>query len=385
VPTINEEIHDAALRRATAVRRFANGEFRSALSILNDADRELNDMLRRRLAGVAGRPISRQAEARLKSVLASVRELRQAVMVEIRQRTTASMQDLSRREAAFEQASLAGTIPIQLTVASASADSLRALVTSRPFDGDVLSGHFRRLSRLDQGRIERAIRVGVLSGESTEEILRRVAGSRARQYADGVQAATRSQLEGLVRTAVTHVSNAARNEVWSENSDILQGLKWTSTLDGRTSPICRANDGKVFPIDSGPRPPAHFNCRSIMVPVLDGEAVVGERPFVRSAARPDERLADFRATAKEQAGDSWADMTPAARSRATARVRSAWTAENVGQVPSDVTYSEWLGRQPTEFQNEVLGTRRAQMFRSGELSLDRMVDRAGNEIPLSQL
>ena len=101
-----------------------------------------------------------------------------------------------------------------------------------------------------------------------------------------------------------------------------------------------ARDGEVFPIDEGPRPPAHFNCRSVMVPVLDGEKVEGMRPAV--------------------------------------------TADSIGTVPATTTYDEWLRQQPASFQDEVLGPGKAELFRKGE-TLDKFVDAAGKPIPLKDL
>jgi hypothetical protein len=56
-----------------------------------------------------------------------------------------------------------------------------------------------------------------------------------------------------------------------------------------------------------------------------------------------------------------------------------------GQVPKDVTYQEWLRRQPPEFQDDVLGPTRAQLFRDGDVSLDRFVDESGEQLTLDQL
>jgi hypothetical protein len=59
--------------------------------------------------------------------------------------------------------------------------------------------------------------------------------------------------------------------------------------------------------------------------------------------------------------------------------------EMTGILPAKMTYQEWLGKQSVEFQDDVLGKTRGRLFRKGDLSLDRFVDRAGNEIPLAEL
>jgi hypothetical protein len=180
------------------------------------------------------------------------------------------------------------------------------------------------------------------------------------------------------------VSSAARQEVWNANADIISGVRWISTLDGRTSSVCRGRDGHVFPIDSGPRPPAHVNCRSSTVPVLDGEAIVGTRPSVRDTRTRAERETDFRAEAKAAAGADWKAMTKDERNEAIRAQRSKWANDRIGQEASSTTYDAWLRRQPKAFQDEVLGPNRGELFRGG-MTLDKFIDERGKTYTLEQL
>jgi SPP1 gp7 family putative phage head morphogenesis protein len=63
----------------------------------------------------------------------------------------------------------------------------------------------------------------------------------------------------------------------------------------------------------------------------------------------------------------------------------ATRASMTGPVSSQTTYNSWLGRQSPEFQDEVLGPERAQLFRSGGLSLDKFTDDAGKVYTLDEL
>jgi hypothetical protein len=56
-----------------------------------------------------------------------------------------------------------------------------------------------------------------------------------------------------------------------------------------------------------------------------------------------------------------------------------------GPVDGRTTYQSWLKRQDAEFQNEVLGVERAELFRSGRVTLDRFVDDQGVTLTLKQL
>ena len=44
---------------------------------------------------------------------------------------------------------------------------------------------------------------------------------------------------------------------------------YSATLDLKTSEICKERDGKVYRIDNAPTIPAHPNCRSCYIPLLN--------------------------------------------------------------------------------------------------------------------
>lgn len=392
----NQELFDAALRHQVALRRYSNTTVRRIKRLLEEADRDLAATLRQRLARVMDS--GPDTTARLEELLKEVRAMREAVMAQLRDEAKGELLDLSRLEADWEHAIMAASIPIEMNLATAPLGRLNAVVTSRPFQGRFLREWFDNLQRTEQEGIKQALRLGITNGETLDQIVRRVIGTKAAQYTDGVVTTTRRNAEAIMRTAITHVSNAARGEVWDANGDIIYALRWTSTLDGRTSAVCRARDGDLVMMgDNRPppgadllkpkdaRPPAHINCRSVMVAVFSPEGIMGDRPFVRDKRRRDARERDFRAEARDAAGTDWRTMSQAERNAAIRARRDAWGQENIGQLPSSTTYSEWMSRQPVGFQDEVLGATKAQLFRSGRLTLDDFVDRAGRELPLSEL
>ena len=59
--------------------------------------------------------------------------------------------------------------------------------------------------------------------------------------------------------------------------------------------------------------------------------------------------------------------------------------ELTGQVPANVNYETFLRRQSVEFQEDVLGKTKARLFRRGDLSLDKFVNRRGDELTLQEL
>jgi hypothetical protein len=166
-----------------------------------------------------------------------------------------------------------------------------------------------------------------------------------------------------------------------ENADLFTEEQFVATLDARTTPVCRANDGQRFPLGKGPRPPLHFGCRSLRVPVLDGE-LLGQRP-----SKPVTERLLLREFAKERGIDapSTRDGLPHGSKGAFDDFSRRRVRELTGTVPAKTTYQAWLKGQSTAFQDDVLGKTKARLFRDGGLTLDKFVNRAGDELTIRDL
>jgi hypothetical protein len=383
--TINEVYRDTVLRHQIDLRRYTSGVNKRIAKLLELADRDLAEKLRIRLARFEGTAIDFTGE-RWKALLDDIREVRAAALGDYKTMVRNELGDLSVHEGKANVDMLNHSVGIiDIEFASVSAAQLRAIATTRPFQGRLLKDWFSNLEQADRHRLTQAVQLGMVQGEPIDDIVSRVVGTRANGYADGILAITRRDAQAIVRTAVNHISNAARDDVLEENSDVIQAKIWSSTLDGRTTPICQANDGKGTPVGDnelppdiepltppGITPPAHFNCRSTMIAYIDGVGLVGKRPSVSDTRTRNSREADFAAEARET-GVPIQD------------IRDAWAEENVGRVPAATNYNDWLGTQSAKFQDEVLGPTRGKLFRDGGLKLDQFVDRSGNELTLDQL
>ena len=113
----------------------------------------------------------------------------------------------------------------------------------------------------ERNQITRAVRQGLIQGETTPEIMSRLTNPK------GVFAKSHHRAEAVVRTAVNHVSTTSAMETM-RGSNVVKGYEIVATLDTRTSAICREKDGKVYDFgEPHPHPPFHFNCRTTIVPV----------------------------------------------------------------------------------------------------------------------
>ncbi len=193
-------------------------------------------------------------------------------------------------------------------------------------NGDIVSKAFRGLAEKNADLFGRTIRDGLLSGETTQQVGRRLLGQlyfgekarTAKQLALAGGEATRManhQISTLVRTSIQQVSDTAAQSVYKQNSDITQSYKWLATLDSRTAPQCMALDQKVFKYGQGPTPPQHFNCRCRTVATIDYEGL---------------------------------DIPPPNFTRST-------RAAVGGPVPTGTSYGSWLQKQPPQMRAKILG------------------------------
>lgn len=116
------------------------------------------------------------------------------------------------------------------------------------------------------------VRGGYLAGITTQEIVRKVVGTKAvaAKVADhGAMHALRVSVQRNTRTALQAMACETRKLIYQENEDIFSGYKWLSTLDLRTCHDCSKLDGMVQEkMSDFPELPLHYNCRCIIVPVV---------------------------------------------------------------------------------------------------------------------
>ncbi|MGY2048900.1 minor capsid protein [Methylobacterium sp. JK268] len=347
MPTVNEQLADAQVSHAIGLQRLGSGILKRILALLNRTDGDIEEQIRRRLDVVAPGSFGDDfTTERLKALLDAIRGLNAAVYQRIQALLLKEGLDLAEYEAEFQVGAITDALPIRFDIVTPTAEQLQAIVMKRPFQGRLLREWAQNLEDGRYAKVRDAIQIGMVEGESVDQIVRRVRGTAAMGYKDGVLEISRRDAEAVVRTAVAHIANGASEVTYAANSDLIDKVKWLSTLDSRTTAVCRARDGKVFEVGKGPRPPAHWNCRSVMAPVTK----------------------------------SWRDL-----GIDLDEIPAGTRASMDGQVPADQTYQDWLRKKPATFQNDVLGVTKGKLFRDGGLTLDRFVDRKGKEYTIEQL
>lgn len=80
----------------------------------------------------------------------------------------------------------------------------------------------------------------------------------------------KAQTHSVIETVIQHASAAA---VALFGGLLSERYQWVSVLDSRTTDVCRSRNGRVYLYSTGPRPPAHYNCRSTIVPYAAGVVI----------------------------------------------------------------------------------------------------------------
>ncbi len=110
-------------------------------------------------------------------------------------------------------------------------------------------------------RLRTEVERGMIQGESIDKLARRI----KKQF--GVSA---YESKRLMHTELARCMTAAQDEVY-KNSGVVERIMFDARLDQKTSEICRGYHGEVFDINTDyPKPPLHPNCRSCIIPVVDG-------------------------------------------------------------------------------------------------------------------
>jgi len=340
--TANEKLQTATIDHAHDIIRYQNQVVYKVIALLNRTDIDLVAQL---TAALQQLPVSQFTVERLDSLLASVRQINAVAYQKIRHELSAELADLVAYEQGYQQQLFQNTLPVAFEVATVPVAQVVSSAMARPFQGRLLSEWMAGLEAEKAAKIRDAIRIGYVEGQTIQEMVQRIKGTKARQYQDGILEITRRNAETIVRTAVSHTANHTRQKFAEANDDLVKGWKFLATMDSKTSITCAALDGQVFPVGKGPQPPRHPNCRSTSVPILRSWKELGID------------LKEF-----------------------PEGTRAAYD----GQVPANITYNEWLKGKDSTFHDKVLGPTRGKLFREG-MPVDRFVNKAGDRLTLDKL
>lgn len=381
--TSNEEILDRYIRHQTYLLRYAGGLRNQVLPTLVSTEKKLYDSIiqwvakaegNRTLTGARGRAWQREFKDALNGIWMPAWN---DILDEVR----AQLSELAISEAATGAAIIEASVPVVIGMTLPPAAQLTAIVNSQPFQGRTLKEWMERTAQADVDRILTAAKIGITQGQTPTEVARGIIGSRRAKYQDGMARKAFRDLESVLLTLTNGIQNEAKQALYQANSDIIERELFVATLDARTTLTCASNDGKTFALGTGPIPPLHFRCRSLRVPYINPENL-RNRGFDPTTEK--QLLQEYSQRANIPQVKKRSDLPRGYKTKFDEFARKR-RRELVGQVPAQTTYNEWLKKQSKEFQDEVLGPTRAEMFRKGDLHLDKFVARDGDVLTLDEL
>lgn len=145
------------------------------------------------------------------------------------------------------------------------------------------------------GQTANEVRKALVNHSTIAELVRQLVGTNAAAYKDGLFNRLINQGATNIRTLMQQVFTAMSDRIFQLYTN---RYMWSSVMDDRTTEICQHRNGKVYIYGEGPMPPAHYNCRSVTVPVMMNDTAY------RGADDFGEWLAD-------QDPDFWQDALPA--------------------------------------------------------------------------
>ena len=228
----NEAIQDRVIRHSVHLERLKTTEVNRIIGVLErETLPELEQTIQRRLE--QGR-----SKSRLERIESGVRRIVNRGTKQARDEFLKEFGPLSKAEMAWFIGMVREELGVDLEFAIPAAGTVIAATKDTPFVGFPLDEWFNNLSAATQRNLMQAIRQGAIQGESVQQIMQRVRGTRANNFTDGVLNTTKRQAEAVVRTSINHISSKAREEVFKANRDIVKGVKYVATLDSRTTPQC---------------------------------------------------------------------------------------------------------------------------------------------------
>lgn len=127
---------------------------------------------------------------------------------------------------------------------------------------DLIDAYYANLKQT----ILREIRKARTDNNSVDDLITAMRGTRDANYRDGLLNKFKNQANSVLSTALQHITSVAQNQY---ERIFYERYRWVAILDSRTTQICRSRHGKTWAYGKGPVPPAHYNCRSKIVPVDD--------------------------------------------------------------------------------------------------------------------
>ncbi len=312
---------------------------KDVILILNHMQRELNTNL-------ATKNLTSFSKARTTALLKEAKATIESYYEQAQMRLFDTLEPIPEIVAKQTARALETKLPATIEASLPPIDMLKSIASDTLIMGTVVKDWWSKQAADVTFRYSAAVRQGLIIGETNQQIVKRVVQ---------VMDIARRNAVGLVQTSVATVANNARQTTFESNEGLIKGYKWISALDANVCELCIARADKEWtfksePIDHGipfSTPPIHFNDRCILTAVTKTFAELG----VKGVKEP-------------KVGER---------------------ASIDGPINGKTTFDDFLRRKGESWQDDVLGKGRADLWRSGKITLEQLIGGTGRPLTINEL
>lgn len=369
----NVQIHDEIVKQEMQGLRLAEGEYRNILAMLNELEQKILGQLTDKSLDPTevSRPPAK--EARREKLSLETAALVSAIYFSINQILTPRLTRIgviSGQETIDAVNRLFGFNALRPTMIQERIAELilQPNIAIRSGSSASMADWWQRQSRDLQRLFDDVIAQGIRQNAPIGELVRRIRGTRARRFRDGIMEISRRNARTLARTAVLSIQNQARLDVYQRNPDIVRAIASVPVLDSRTSLICISRARSVWRLSDGAplhdnmpqerfpgAPPWHANCRTTIAPVIRSFQDLSRRARSARNKRALRELIDERRALLD------------------------------GKPPISIRLTQVAARLGDSAMLNILGRKRFDLWKSGRIELHRLIDGSGRPITLENL
>lgn len=342
---INKKLLDKIIGFQVDLRRLNAGERRKIINVLKDVEKGIK-------AELSEGELIEFGKKKIESVITRLSEPISQAYQEIHESTQGMLDDLVELQLKVSAKDFESVF-VGMGASLPPAVVINRLTKDLIVQGNPLNDWWSKQEADTIFKMSSQIRTGIVSGETNQQIIRRLIGTRT---TPGVITVARNNASAIVHTAIQTVSNDAQQAFYQANDDIIKSVVWFTAMDSRVCPLCMSRSGSEWSNDADHRiikgnqayavPPIHINDRCILLPQT--------------------------VTFKELGIDL---PEPPVGTRAS----------SLGPIKADTTFKEYLEMVDKDQQDKMLGKGRAELFRDGKISLNQLLDGNGRELTLAEL
>ena len=329
---ISTQLSDLAIARSLVLQRVANGLSNDVAILYNEMIDDISTTI------LKSGKISNHLTKTIKDIKAQLQ------VPDIND----NLKDIAQAEVNYTQKAYNSVIGIDLFKNVPPEGAMASILNTSLIEGAVLKDWMNDLSLSQAFDVERAIKLGVTLGETNYQIAQRLKNT--------LEIAQRNA-QTIVITATSSIANTSRMEFYKENEEVIRGYEHSSTLDSKTTFICASRDGSVWDTNGKPlnakakgfkmqTPPLHMRCRSVLIPVLKSW---------------------------KEMGFDLEELPIGTRSSLD------------GYLPQNTTFEQWLKTKDKVFLDDYLGKGRAELYKSGKITLKDLINQQGKTLSIAKL